>query len=259
MKLGFSPITAGITDYREAFELAAELDLFLEIGYDVHEMFPELPGPNVLAEMGRAAGVGFSVHLPFVDLNPTSLVEPSRRVSLDRTLRSLDFSEQLGAMVGVLHTGQIPIRHPMVLDRAHALLSSALAALSNPPIPVALENLALDAQDLLQTPQELASLGNTLGSGFGYCLDLAHALVKRDKAAILDYHQAMAPRLLHLHLHDNHGITDDHLPVGAGRLPWEDLRSDLAGFNGTAALEVQGGAGAVRSSLVRLSQAWELA
>ncbi|MCV4607404.1 hypothetical protein OFB74_31365, partial [Escherichia coli] len=68
MNLGFSPLTAGL-EYPAAFDLAAELGLFLEIAYDQHEMDPRLPNVQELKEMGRAAGVGFTVHMPFVDWN----------------------------------------------------------------------------------------------------------------------------------------------------------------------------------------------
>lgn len=73
MRMGFSPLTAGL-DYPTAFDLAAELGLWLEIAYDQHEMDPRLPSARELAEMGRVAGVGFTLHLPFVDLNSASLV-----------------------------------------------------------------------------------------------------------------------------------------------------------------------------------------
>ncbi len=261
MRLGFSAVTAGLADPREALELAAELGLDLELSVDQQEIFPQLPGPRELREMARAAGVGFTVHLPFVDLNLASVVEPAWRVSLERMQRALEFAAGLEARVGVLHTGRIPMRHPLLIEAAKEQLVQALERLSPPPLPVGVENLALDRYDLLETPEELVQLVESAGTGFGYTLDMPHAYMQGGAGqvhAYLEAMQASSAPLLHLHLHDNHGDRDAHLPVGAGSLPYEQFKEALSGFTGTAALEVAGGAAGVRSSLQVLRQAWDI-
>ena len=261
MKLGYSAVTAGVVDAGEALELAARHGLDIELSYDFVEMFPVLPPPEELRQMGRAAGVGFTVHLPFVDLNLASLIEPAWTASVERMLRALEFSERVGARVGVLHTGRVPLRHPVVMERAYEKLRQALERLARPPVPVAVENLALDDEDLLQAPDELVRLVEGAGEGFGYTLDLPHAFVQGGEAQIRAYLEAMqassAP-LLHLHLHDNDGDRDAHLPVGKGRVPYAAFKDALAGFEGTAALEVSGGAEGVRTSLEALRAAWDI-
>jgi len=259
MRLGYSAVTAGIVDVRQSFEVAARYGLDIELSSDMAEMFPQLPGPGELAEMGRAAGVGFTLHLPFVDLNLASLIEPAWRASLDRMLRALEYGAAVGAQVGVLHTGQVPLRHPTLIEMAFERLERALAEMARPPIPVAVENLVLDEQDLLQTPDELVRVVEEAGEGFGFTLDMPHAFVRGGAGQIRAYLEAMqaskAP-LLHLHLHDNNGDWDAHLPVGAGRLPYADFREDLTDFAGTAALEVSQGEEGVRNSLEALKKYW---
>jgi len=260
MRLGYSAVTAGIVDIRQSFEVAARYGLDIELSSDMAEIFPQLPGPGELREMGRAAGVGFTLHLPFVDLNLASLIEPAWRTSVDRMLRALDYGAAAGARVGVLHTGQVPMRHPKLVEMGFERLRQALAEMQNPPIPVAIENLVLDDQDLLRTPEELVRIVEEAGEGFGYTLDLPHAFVQGGAGQIKAYLEAMraskAP-LLHLHLHDNDGDWDAHLPVGAGSLPYVDFREDLADFTGTAALEVTRGEEGVRSSLEAIKRAWD--
>jgi len=261
VRLGFSAVTAGLVDPREAFALAAELGLDLELSSDLQEIFPELPGARELREMGRAAGVGFTIHLPFVDLNLASVVEPAWATGLERMQRALEFAEAVEAQVGVLHTGRIPLRHPVLIEAAKERLARALERLGPPPVPVAVENLALDRHDLLEEPAELVRLVEDTGEGFGYTLDLPHAYVQGGEAQIHAYLEAMrasrAP-LLHLHLHDNLGDRDTHLPVGAGSLPYPAFKEALAGFAGTAALEVVGGAEGVKNSLRVLRGAWDI-
>ncbi|SDF35260.1 Sugar phosphate isomerase/epimerase [Thermus arciformis] len=249
MRLGFSPFNAEL-GYEKAFPLAAELGLDLEVAYDLHEVLP-LPGPKDLKATGEALGVGFTLHLPFVELNPASLIPSVRKLSQERLLRALEFGEALGARVGVLHTGQVPLRHPLALSLAREALEETLALLAPSPIPLALENLALEEGDLLRGPEELKGLLDRF-PGLGFCLDVGHALVELGPRGPLLYWEALGERLLHLHLHDNHGRKDDHLPVGAGSVPWEALAPLLRGFSGTAALEVGGKEGGVRQSARRL-------
>jgi sugar phosphate isomerase/epimerase len=251
MRLGFSPFNAELS-YEEAFRLAAELRVDLEVAYDLHEVLP-LPEAKSLRATGEALGVGFTLHLPFVEMNPASLIPSVRQLSEDRLKRALEFGEALGARVGVLHTGQVPVRHPMALALAREALEKTLAALLPLPFPVALENLALSEEDLNRGPGELKDL-LTRFPQYGFCLDVGHALVELGPRGPLRYLEVLGDRLLHLHLHDNHGQKDDHLPVGAGSVPWAKLAPLLKGFGGTAALEVGGGAQGVRRSLARLQE-----
>ncbi|KGQ22910.1 sugar phosphate isomerase/epimerase family protein [Thermus filiformis] len=250
MRLGFSPFNAELP-YPEAFRLASAHGLFLEVAYDLHEAMPGLPSAKELKEMGRAFGVGFTLHLPFVDLNPASVVPSVRGLAEERFKRALDFGLELGAEVGVVHTGQVPLRHPLALQAAREALEKTLSALLPLPFPLALENLALSPEDLIQGPEELKALLERFPQ-YGFCLDVGHALVELGPKGPLLYLEALGDRLVHLHLHDNHGLRDDHLPVGAARVPWEALGPLLAGFSGTAALEVTGGEEGVRTSLRRL-------
>ncbi len=249
MRLGFSPFNAGL-DYEKAFRLAGELGLDLEVAYDLHEVLP-LPGPEALKATGEALGVGFTLHLPFVELNPASLIPSVRALALDRLRRALEFGAKLGAKVGVLHTGRVPLRHPLALKLAWEGLEESLSALLPLPFPVALENLALDGEDLLRGPEELKGLLDRFPQ-YGFCLDVGHALVELGPTGPFQYLKALGHRLLHLHLHDNHGLRDDHLPVGAGQVPWDALWPELKDLALTAALEVGGGEEGVRVSLSRL-------
>jgi sugar phosphate isomerase/epimerase len=249
MKLGFSPLTAGL-NYRQSFDLAAELGLFLEIAYDQHEIDPRLPGARELAEMGRAAGVGFTVHLPFVDWNLASLVPEMQRLSQERTQQAIAFGAEIGAACGVLHTGLVPLRQPEAIAHAREQLHQALERLDL-FIPVALENLGLNRADLLETPAELQAMLDAHPQ-YGYCLDVGHARIQRGSEGPQEYYQLLHQRLTHFHLHDNHGNWDEHLPCGVGVLDWAWLRGLLRSFKGTVALEVTGGVEGIRQSVALL-------
>ena len=59
---------------------------------------------------------------------------------------------------------------------------------------------------------------------FGHCFDVGHWQLFAD-TSLADWFAALGPRLLHLHLHDNHGAADDHLPVGEGVIDFAALFS----------------------------------
>ena len=62
---------------------------------------------------------------------------------------------------------------------------------------------------------------------FGHCFDAGHwhLFGKRPMAEWLD---AISSRLFHLHLHDNHGRADEHLPVGEGTIDFSPLLHRLS-------------------------------
>ncbi len=72
----------------------------------------------------------------------------------------------------------------------------------------------------------------------GFHLDIAHAQIRGNRTP--DFLTAFAERLAHVHLSDNSGRSDDHLPLGAGRLDWKRLVRALkhTGYDGTITLEV---------------------
>jgi sugar phosphate isomerase/epimerase len=72
----------------------------------------------------------------------------------------------------------------------------------------------------------------------GFHLDVGHA-----HAAGLDLVQVLATlgdRLCHVHLSDNRGSYDDHMPIGAGTIDWPRSLGLLkaSGYDGTITLEV---------------------
>ncbi len=69
-------------------------------------------------------------------------------------------------------------------------------------------------------------------------LDLGHANLYGLKP--VQWIQRLAGRLHHLHLHDNHGDQDRHLPPGTGTINWEAVIKALkaAGYDRTITLEV---------------------
>lgn len=83
-------------------------------------------------------------------------------------------------------------------------------------------------------------IGNALAADerIGFHLDVGHAFV-----AGLDLRELLARtrgRLTHVHFSDNRGASDDHMPIGAGHINWDEVIRLLIneGYDATITLEV---------------------
>lgn len=251
MRLGFSPMTARMLDTEAAFRLATELDLdFVELDFDLHEVLPALQAPKRIRELTRATGVRTTLHLSFIDLNLASLMPVARRAAVDRTLAGLAYAEEVGAVCGVLHSGMHYLHHPQADALAAAALDESLAQLTGASVPIAMENLVLGEDDFLRTPEQLREL--TDRHGIRNCLDFGHAHVQGTRegfAAVDAYLETLGDRIIHLHVHGNHGGWDEHLPTDQGTLDYAPYARYLSSFGGTICLEIgTTGADGVRAS-----------
>ena len=69
-------------------------------------------------------------------------------------------------------------------------------------------------------------------------LDVGHAHLGGNR--LQDLLGAFGSRLAHVHVSDNFGVDDLHLPLGAGAIDWPDVIASLkrVGYDGTVTLEV---------------------
>jgi sugar phosphate isomerase/epimerase len=60
------------------------------------------------------------------------------------------------------------------------------------------------------------------GRNFGICLDTGHANLHRNQhpALLEHFFEEFSDDLLHIHIADNHGEIDEHLPSGEGDIDW---------------------------------------
>ena len=77
--------------------------------------------------------------------------------------------------------------------------------------------------------------------GLGVCLDFGHAFLGGD---VIDEIETASEYLVTTHLHDNLGVTDQHLVPFDGRIDWPTAMMTLQkiGYDGALILEVAGGA-----------------
>ena len=94
----------------------------------------------------------------------------------------------------------------------------------------------------------------------GWCFDSGHAHVRNEMEILETY----ADRLIATHLHDNDGLSDQHLLPGQGSVDWRWIVSTLKrrGYTGPVNLEVQMPEGLEKAAFcaeayIRIKEAWE--
>jgi sugar phosphate isomerase/epimerase len=212
------------------------------------------------ARIGRIAGQireldleVVSLHAPFGhDLDVTSPDAAQRERSLETMVRAADALVAFGGTLFVIHPGGED--HDWVWERDARMAESA-RSLGRLWHACRARGLTLVLETTLPhllggQPEQLAWLLERLPTeGTGVCLDTSHTALGRCLFEIVD---SFAARLVHLQASDNHGVTDDHLPPGEGRLDWAMIvdRLERALYPGTFLLEIAGGDD-LRSSLDR--------
>lgn len=213
-------------------QIDSYLDLVLELGLapEIAIKGPDLDmiDPVILKHVKRklaGAKVRPSVHAPFFDLNPGALDPLIRQASCKRLQQALSFAAGLNARLMVIHPGIDKWRYPNLDQAWRALARESLQPLveraAGHGCRVAIENIYEEG------PELLAQLVDEFDSEwFGHCFDAGHWQLfgRQPMAQWLD---VIGSRLFHLHLHDNHGKADEHLPVGEGTIDFTPLQKKL--------------------------------
>ena len=176
-------------------------------------------------EMGRAGAPAVNV------LHP----EKSRRIdAMDEIKRALETAEHIHFKNLVVHLGEkTDTWSPRALEYAESALEH-LGAFARPlGVRVLVENLLNEptTPEHLMLILEMGHLSQT-----GLCLDLGHAHMMEGVAQAL---ATMAPRIASVHVHDNHGLKDEHLWPGEGTIDWPATMRGLKALPAPPALVLE--------------------
>jgi sugar phosphate isomerase/epimerase len=178
-------------------------------------------GPwDYLAEELPKTGAVFSVHPAAWDTNLASPVKALRDAVLQLHKDTIAFARRIGAEQVVLHPG---FTNSPAFDKKDAQLWAMEAVeeliLTAKPLGIrlALENVGYHGASIY-TFDEYCSALDKLDDTAGYLVDTGHAHINGwDVPALID---RVKERLYGIHLHDNSGSADQHVPIGDGTLNW---------------------------------------
>lgn len=188
---------------------------------------------EAIADYSKKLGVHYAqCHMPYYNFTPSGQGIDVEKEKLVR--RSIEVAAVLGAkwIVGHPATDFNACDMPSISREENLRYFAPYVALGEKRgIGIAIENMADFPRQgyprsYCATVSELCDLADALGSPCaGICWDFGHAnLMYRDQAPCL---KSIGPRLKAVHVHDNFGKEDSHLPVFFGNIHWEPLMRTL--------------------------------
>lgn len=190
------------------------------IGYCLDELPERIESYRRRLETMEAASL--SVHGPFLDLNPSSNDSLIREASRKRFQQAYDAAASLGAKKIIYHTCFVPRVNFLEgwVDLTVPFWEEFLAD-KDDSIKIHLENVFDPTWRTIRAVAERIA-----HPAFSVCLDLGHANHASD-IPLTEWIEGLGEYIGHIHIHDNDGITDGHLAVGDGMIPWDDVRGAL--------------------------------
>lgn len=181
-----------------------------------------------------------TLHGVFLDICINSDDPLIYEVSNRRVHQSMEIAKELGVKAVIFHTNYIPCFYLQMYRDGWVVRNEKYwrsIIKEYPTIKVYIENMFDESPELLQK----LALAMKDEPNFGVCFDAAHGHIS--STPFVDWCDALAGHITHLHLNDNDGVEDTHNAVGDGTLPWEEYRSLITpdGFGNlpTVLLEVR--------------------
>lgn len=245
--------------------LLKEIDRIAQLGLDFIDLTIEAPGATIEGADWKAVRQAVDdttlkvvAHAaPYLPIhNPSPLV---RQAALDELRRTLDVAQIIGAPFCTTHF----LGWPAFLDedQGYEYYRQAYTVLcrhgAERGVAVTLEN-SPDNRHQLKYFREIFHLLPDLKLTF----DIGHGNVKTARSMTRDYLFALNDRLTHVHISDNDGTDDDHLPFGAPYHGAINLAHELRGlkdfrYDGMITLEIFGDQRWLRASADRLRETWD--
>lgn len=211
-----------------------------ENGFDAYEIncsYPSAEVENTPPEVFEKAnkileksGMEVCVHAPFFELNIAAFSLGIRKESVQITKKSVDFCAAVGGKVLIVHSGtqtyeQLKDRpkedNPLFKiqwDHNIDSLKQINDYANTKGVTICLENIGFNSID--QNFEDLLEIRKIVGSSLQFTLDFGHARLGQGAETGI---RMLGENIKHIHLHDNHGKKDDHLPIGDGNY-------DFSGF-----------------------------
>jgi len=231
-------------------DLESEIATVAGLGFDYLELTMDAPYADHHTLMSFADslqsrlahhGLGLVCHMPtFVCL--ADLTTSIREASVQETIASLTLARTLACEKAVLHpwfhSGLGSMLPEPAAELGRRSLDRVLDHAAGIGLTVCLENLFPRAKSLIH-PDDFATWLDRY-PGLQPTLDTGHANLTGGSRTILAFIERFGDRIGHVHISDNRGRDDDHLPIGAGNIDFPAVISALraAGYDRTATFEV---------------------
>lgn len=189
-----------------------------------------------IADVIGSLSLGISVHAPYADLNLATLNYPIWRESVRQVCTCIRQASEWTDRV-TIHPGYLSPVGKIMPERAWQQQKEALIEIgsvaSDHSVLACLENMIGIREFLCKMPEELAGMVEGI-EGIGITIDIGHA----NTVGLVREFLPFLSTASHLHVHDNHGVHDEHLVLGAGTIDWDTVGKSIArDYTGIAVVE----------------------
>lgn len=155
-----------------------------------------------------------------------SPIERLKEASIQELLDHIKVFRKLGVKFVTIHSHWYQPNSPRE-DIVHRIIESLKKLISQAKqynITIMLEH---QPNGFLNTPKSLLPIFNEVKNLY-FMLDVGHAQVAGGTTNLTrEFLFHFGDKLAHVHFSDNKGANDDHLPIGAGIIDWEDIMKQL--------------------------------
>lgn len=198
-----------------------EWEINPEIGFNCFALDEKSDVYLGVAERIHKAGLKVTVHGPFMDLRPGAVDPLIRKVSEDRIKGLAQIAGQFSPINIVGHPS---FDRRYYVSNEDQWLRSSIETWSAVLEAIEPYGASLCLENVYETgPKQIKAVLDGLDSPrAGFCLDTGHFNVFAE-APLEEWIGELGGYIKELHLHDNFGQADEHLPVGDGNFPFHDL------------------------------------
>jgi len=167
-----------------------------------------------------------SVHGPFVGIRQTHMDCLLKEAVKKRMRLTYEMAKELKPEILVMHSGiDGDIKKWKLMDfwmeETTNFWKNEIKKYEKEGIKIVIENLVEEEPDILN---KLCDAVNS--HFFALCLDIGHLNVFSELSPS-NWVKRMDKKLQYVHLHDNNGENDEHLPVGKGNIDFENFFDSL--------------------------------
>ncbi|MFA4823831.1 MAG: sugar phosphate isomerase/epimerase family protein [Methanoregula sp.] len=214
-----------------------------DAGYDGWEIVADgnynLDNPECFKKiegMIASTHLGVTVHAPFGDLNLATLNDPIWRESIRQICTCITHASAFTDRI-TIHPGYLSPVGKLMPQKVWDLQKEALRQIgkcaAEHSVLACVENMIGVKEFLCQLPEELIGMTDGI-EGIGMTFDFGHANTLGKVNSFLPY----VNKASHIHIHDNHGMSDEHLALGDGTISWSSIGKTIAeNYSGVVVIE----------------------
>lgn len=235
------PIKFGLLT-NPANNILEEIKLIHKLGFDYVEIGVELPGgaPEIISKnkgmilklIKKFDSSALAHTAWWIDFG--SGYDPVRRGWVEEAKRSINVIKSLGIGKINFHFYSIGLTkmykpyHKQILTNIITSLREVVNYANSKKLTVILENSPIK-KSVVGIKEYKFVIDNV--PSLKLHLDIAHAFIENGMTGIKEYILIFKDKLEHIHISDNHGKEDEHLPLGRGKIDFKQVDKWLKQIN----------------------------